>query len=172
MKPSDVTFATVPWVPRGDNANVLWDESKADVIWQAMRDDTAWPVRSTRPEGQKPLKTAPEDVRVRVLDGSGDAALGDTAARQLERQGFVVTTVRTAPSTATSTSVAYGPGQDEAARTLAYAAHVTTPTEDADLGATLTLVVGPDWTKPAKVVIAGGGESSVTRNADDDTCIS
>ena len=36
----------------------------------------------------------------------------------------------------------------------------------------LTLVVGSDWTKPAMVVIAGGGESSVSRNANDDTCIS
>ncbi len=172
MKPGDVTFATVPWVPRGDNANVVWDTDKADVIWQAMRDDTAWPVRSSQPEGQKPLKTAPEEVRLRVLDGSGDAALGEKAARQLRKQGFVVTSVRSAPTTTTTSAVSYGPESAEAARTLAYTAHVASPSEDAALGRTLVLTVGPDWSKPAKVVIAGGGESSAGRSADDDTCIS
>jgi LCP family protein required for cell wall assembly len=42
IKPSDITFFTVPWKPRGDGENVVWITSKADVMWNAMIHDTAY----------------------------------------------------------------------------------------------------------------------------------
>ncbi len=143
VSPSEITFRTVPWTPRGDNSNVLWNTTAADPIWQAMKDDTPWPVRSSRPAGQKPLTAAPQDVRVQVLNGSGTTGLGAKAARQLQRQGFVIAGVATAPGALQSTtSIAYDPAYDESARTLAYAAGTTVPAATPGLGRTLTLTVG------------------------------
>ncbi len=38
IDPADVTFTTVPWVDRGDGANVLWTQ-EATELWQAIRED-------------------------------------------------------------------------------------------------------------------------------------
>ncbi len=43
MKPSDITFYTVPWKPHPDGEDVLWVTSKAVVMWNAMIHDTAYP---------------------------------------------------------------------------------------------------------------------------------
>ncbi len=171
LSPSGVTFATVPWVPRGDNANVLWDTTKADQIWQAMRDDTPWPPKSSKPAGQKPLKTAPSEITVQVLNGSGTPGLATRAAKQLQRQGFKVAGVGNAQKSVTATTIQYDPAYDESARTLAYAARTTVPSATPGHGSTLTLIVGPDWKRPAKVTIAGGGADTATRSADDASCI-
>lgn len=172
VSPSEITFRTVPWTPRGDNSNVLWNTTAAAPIWQAMKDDTPWPVRSSRPAGQKPLTAAPQDVRVQVLNGSGTTGLGAKAARQLQRQGFVIAGVATAPGALQSTtSIAYDPAYDESARTLAYAASTTVPAATPGLGRTLTLTVGADWTKAKRVTIVAPG-STVGRTADDASCIS
>lgn len=55
----DVTFATVPWVPRGDGANVLWT-AEADELWAAIAAD-------------EPLDDESEDA-------SGDGGTGDVGA--------------------------------------------------------------------------------------------
>ncbi|HET8970931.1 MAG TPA: LCP family protein, partial [Candidatus Nanopelagicales bacterium] len=172
MSPADVTFRTVPWVPRGDNSNVLWDTAKADPIWQAMKDDTPWPVKSTAPASGKPLKTAPQDISVQVLNGSGTPGLATKAARQLAKQGFVIAGVGNATTTDhTVTSLEYDTGYNQSARTLAYSAHVTDKTAVSGHGATLTLTVGSDWTKPAHAVVKDGS-TDVGRSAADSTCIS
>ena len=150
---------------------MLWNTTAAAPIWQAMKDDTPWPVRSSRPAGQKPLTTAPKDIQVKVLNGSGTSGLGTKAAEQLQRQGFVIAGVATAPGAAQSTtSIAYDPAYDESARTLAYAARTAVPAATPGQGRTLTLTVGADWTKAQRVTIVDTS-SSVGRSADDASCI-
>lgn len=172
LSPSDVTFATVPWVPRGDNSNVLWSP-KADEIWQAMKDDTRWPAKSSKPEGEKPLKTAPSDITVQVLNGSDIPGLATKAAKQLRRQGFVVSGVGNATGpTQTTTTMTYDPAFDESARTLAYAANIAVPAATPGTGRTLTLTVGSDWTKASKVTVVSSSSTGTTqRSADDASCV-
>jgi LCP family protein required for cell wall assembly len=176
LSPSKVQFVTMPWVSRGDGANVIINESKAAPIFKSMRNDTAWPPKSTTPEGEKPLETPPSSVRVRVLNGTGTAGLGAQAAAALEKQGFVVTSVSNAKKDDyTQTTVVYDPAYDESARTLAYsaAAKVSKATGN---GATLTLIVGTDWAGARKVSVSGGGGTGTASNpsptsADTETCV-
>jgi LCP family protein required for cell wall assembly len=49
IKPSDITFYTVPWKPHPDGQDVLWVTSKADVMWNAMIHDATYPTASAKP---------------------------------------------------------------------------------------------------------------------------
>jgi LCP family protein required for cell wall assembly len=177
LSPSKVQFVTVPWVSRGDGENVLVYEPKAAPIFKAMRNDTAWPPKSTTPEGGKPLVTAPSAVRVKVLNGSGTPGLAAQAAEQLEKQGFVVTSVGNAASSDyTQTTVVFDPDYDESARTLAYSANAAVSKSTGN-GRTLTLIVGSDWSGARKVTIGGGGASGSASDpnptsADTESCVS
>lgn len=178
LSPSKVQFVTVPWADRGDGANVVWVESKADPIWQAMKHDTAWPPATTVPPGQKPLTAKPSEIRVRVLNGSGINGKGREAAAELARLGFVVTDVATAPSTSAVTTVSFDPRYDESARTLAYASRTTT-TAPTGTGRALTLLVGADWSGARGVTVTsgtatptGGSAANPTpKPADQQTCV-
>jgi LCP family protein required for cell wall assembly len=44
LSPSHVVLHTVPWKPRGDGENLLWDKAAADRIWAAMKADKPWPL--------------------------------------------------------------------------------------------------------------------------------
>jgi LCP family protein required for cell wall assembly len=175
LSPKQIHFTTVPWAPKGDGANIVWNTTKADQIWQAFRDDTPYPPKTTAPAGQKPLTVAPSAIRVKVLNGSGVNGRARTAAQQLTTLGFVVTGVATAPATVGITTVAYDPSASEAARTLAYAAR-TTSTSPTTSGRTLTLTVGKDWTSARSVTVVTGStstsSSSTLKTADQNTCVS
>jgi len=98
-----------------------------------------------------PGATAPASTQVTVLNALGTTGLAATAATQLRRSGYLVTTVGNAPSADLSRSqIAYAPGRLADAKTLA----TTLPggarlIEDATLTApnlTLTLILGPGFT--------------------------
>ena len=176
LTPSKVKFVTLPWVSRGDGENVLMYEPRAEPIFQAMRKDTAWPPKSAAPDGQKPLTVAPADIRIKVLNGSGTAGLGAQAAADLQRLGFVVSSVATAKSSDyAQTTVLYDPAYDESARTLTYAAKAGVSNATGS-GSTLTLVVGKDWSGARKVTVGAGGVDGSASNpapttADDASCV-
>ena len=166
LTPSKVAFMTVPWVPKGDNENVLWDAAKADPIWQAMKQDTAYPPKAVTPSSNPsanpsmssspsadPLTTPPSRIHVRVLNGSGVSGQARKAADQLTAMGFIVTSVGTAQrSDFAHTTVLYDPAYDQSARTLEAAANASTSRATGN-GRTLTLVIGADWTTTTPVTI-------------------
>ena len=172
ISPSSTKFMTVPWVPRGDGENVVWAASKADKIWQAFREDTPYPPKTSAPTGQKPLTVAPDQVRVKVLNGTGVAGRARTVADQLAALGFVIAGVGSAPTSDVAvTTVSADPSRSEAARTLAYAARTTT-LSGGTTGRTLVLVVGKDWKGVRAVTVASSsGTSSPVKSADQTTCV-
>jgi hypothetical protein len=96
-----------------------------------------------------PGATAPASTQVTVLNALGTTGLAATAATQLRRSGYRVTTVGNAPSADLSRSqIAYAPGRLADAKTLA----TTLPggarlIEDPTLTApNLTLILGPGFT--------------------------
>jgi hypothetical protein len=172
VTPSMVKFMTVPWVPKGDNENVLWDTSRADKIWQAFRHDTPYPAKSTAPSGQKALTVAPAKIYVKVLNGSGVTGRAKLAASQLEKLGFQIVGVGTAKtSNLATTTVSYSPSMAEASRTLVYASR-TAATDTTATGSTLVLTVGKDWTSARAVTVASSTSgSSAIKSADTVTCV-
>src|SRR5215218_2612048 len=96
-----------------------------------------------------PGATAPTGTQVTVLNALGTTGLAATAATQLRRSGYRITTVGNAPSADLSRSqIAYAPGRLADAKTLA----TTLPggarlIEDPTLTApNLTLILGPGFT--------------------------
>jgi hypothetical protein len=154
LKPGNVTFTTVPWTPNGDNATVSVNTKKAQPIWDAMKNDTPWPPKDSSSEDTVLLKTAPENIRVNVLNGTPTPGLAKTVAKQLRKQGFVVEEVGNAETTDyTATTVQYDPQYDESAKTLAYAAGATVKDKMKKLDSTLNLIVGTDFTAVQDVTI-------------------
>jgi len=172
LSPRAIKFMTVPWVPRGDGENVVWEASKADKIWQAFRDDTPYPAKTSTPSGQKPLTVAPNQIRVKVLNGSGVSGRARQVADQLAKMGFVIAGIGSAPTSHVAvTTVSADPSRSESARTLAYAARTST-VDTAASGRTLVLVIGKDWAGVRTVTVpTSSGTSSPVKSADQTTCV-
>jgi LCP family protein required for cell wall assembly len=159
MRPSDVTFVTAPHYYNPDGATVSINQTAAAPLWQAMREDTSWPPSPTVPNGDdEPLSVAPEQIEVRVVNGTGVPGVATQAAEQLTRNGYTVVEVGDyAQGLADQTAVISAADQREAARTLAYAAGaglntvgdaqaaLINPAYYTDTPTALTLVIGPDF---------------------------
>jgi len=143
-----VTFSTVPVADpaarRGGESVVLVDEVAAEQLFDRLRRDLAPgepdPQVSAEPE---PLTIEPSEVQVRVFNGAGISGLGRQVSSELEERGFVMA----APPAdrgrdAVRSTVRHGPGQEEAARTLAAAVPGAEVELDPSLDDTLELVVG------------------------------
>lgn len=154
LKPGNVTFTTVPWTPNGDNATVSVNAKKAKPLWDAMRNDTPWPPKEAAGEDTVLLKTAPENIRVNVLNGTPTPGLAKKVAKQLRKQGFIVQEVGNAETTDyTATTVAYDPRWNESAKTLAFATDASVLERTKKLGPVLNVVVGTDFVKVRSVEI-------------------
>ena len=156
MKPSDVTFITLPTIYNEDGATVSPDPALAAPLWQAIRDDTGWPPEPTVPPGSTvPLTVPAADIQVRVLNGTGVEGEATRAAEQLTKLGYQVVEIGDFDiSEQSSSSVLYPTGFKEAARTLAYATGADEVGEDSteDGSEILTFVVGDDFTRVLPVI--------------------
>jgi LCP family protein required for cell wall assembly len=172
VTPGMVKFMTVPWVPKGDNENVLWDDTRASKIWTAFRNDTPYPPKTTAPTGQKALTVSPSKIYVKVLNGSGVSGRAKLAAAQLEKLGFQIVGVGTAKtSNLATTTVSYAPSKAEAARTLVYATRAAA-TDTTATGSTMVVTVGKDWTSARTVTVASSSSGSSTiKSADTVSCV-
>lgn len=167
MAPGDITFLTMPWVERGDGENVLVDEASAVPLWQSIADDVPWikPKKSdgTASSSNKPdLAVQPEEITVRVLNGSGVAGRAAEVAAALEAQGFTVAEVGDAdrPDYAT-TEIRHDAASAEAARTvLAALPGASTVADDASV--TITIVLGTAYAGVESVVADVTAESPQT----------
>ncbi len=153
LKPTNVTFTTLPWVSNGDGATVSENVKKSAPIWDAMKNDTPWP--ATKDGTSVVLRTSPDVIHVNVLNGTPTKGAAKKAAKALRKQGFIVEEVGNAPTQDyTTTTVQYDPTWDQSAKTLAYAANTETLDKKKKLGQTLNLIIGTDFTGVQEVVIS------------------
>lgn len=184
LHPSNIKFITVPYELIGDG-NVHWT-SKTDEVWTAIKNGapyppvdpsaSASPSVSTTPSATASaspsvtavvatdLVTKPADIKVIVKNGTGTTGLGAKAAKQLKAAGFNVTSVTNAATKVTTTEIQYGPGFEEAAKTLSYSAQTSTQSVNTNLTKSLIIVVGPDW-KGAQEVVMPDPNASPTSTA-------
>ena len=170
LKPKAVTFLTDPWHLRGDGANVLITDSKAQPVYDAINADTPYPPPAAVVTGP-PLKTPPDQISVKVYNATGIPGEAKKVAAELTALGFNVVGVATAPSVSSATVVRYAPTRDESGRTLTASVVGATSVADSTLGTTLDLYVGTDFTKVQAVTITGGGSATTVRTAADSSCI-
>jgi LCP family protein required for cell wall assembly len=155
LKPSNVTFTTLPWTPNSDNATVSVNAAQAKPIWEAIKNDTSWPPKGPEGAADQPLlKTPPSQIHVNVLNGTGIKGKGKEVAKQLRKQGYLVETVGNSDTTVESTTVQYDPDWDQSAKTLIYAATANNVEKVKKQGKTMNLIVGNDFTSIKPVVIS------------------
>ncbi len=155
LKPSNVTFTTLPWTPNGDNATVSVNAAQAKPIWNAILNDTSWPPKGATGSTDQPLlKTPPNQIHVNVLNGTGVKGKGKEVAKELRKQGYLVETVGNADTTVETTTVQYDPSWDQSAKTLIYAATANNTEKVKKQGKTMNLLVGTDFTSIKPVVIS------------------
>ncbi|MEY2964489.1 MAG: hypothetical protein RLZZ228_302 [Actinomycetota bacterium] len=174
MAPGDITFLTMPWVERGDGENVLVDEAAAVPLWQSIAADVPW-IKPKKSEGgassskKSDITVQPEQITVRVLNGSGVAGRAAEVAAALEAQGFTIASVGDAdrPDYAT-TEIRHDAASAEAARTVLAALPGATTVAD-DASTTITIVVGAAYAGVESIVVdvnAATPETSSEREAD------
>ncbi|MFB4297830.1 LCP family protein [Actinomadura sp. NTSP31] len=167
MTSGKLRFVTAPSGPDPSDTNRVVLTSAAQPFFAAVRNDKTVPSESKTAAP----KIKPEQVRVRVYNGSGIAGQASRVASDLEAQGFQVTVGGNASQTRT-TKVMYGSGADQQAQTLTALIPSRPAAAARTSGGTpgvVDLVVGSNWTalKNAK---GGIPEQQGEIRANDDIC--
>jgi len=140
----NVGFLTVPVTDYQPDPNrVAWAPEAAD-LWQTLRDDQV-PGEAPKPgatASAKPLTVSPTTVKVDVVNATGVQGLAREAAAALTVQGFPGVTTSSTTERPNGVVVEHGPGQEEAARTVAAAFPGARVRADASLGSTVRVVLG------------------------------
>ena len=160
-----VRFLTAPNQPWPVNPNRVQLTPAADELWRLLREDAPLPgergaarpsaAATPGPSATPALRTRPEQVRVRVLNGSGQPRAATRAAEDLRRAGFQVVAVGNAPGAPVTRSVVrHDPVYDESGRALSAAVLDSTVEVVPELGGALELVVGTGYRGLAPVAVA------------------
>ena len=152
IRPSDVTFVTVPFVYNADGSTVSWDQAKANKMFNAIIHDQPWPEPATVPPGQTALTVPPENIQVLVVNGTPTPGFADVVAKDLTKQGYQVVGTQGAKNNTATTTVSYGADSAEAARTLTYATGATASKVIQRTDGVLVLKVGEDYSGVVPVV--------------------
>jgi LCP family protein required for cell wall assembly len=175
IRPSDVTFVTVPFVYNSDMSTVSWEQPKADRMFKAIINDKPWPEPPTVPPGQSALTVAPQDIQVLVVNGTPTPGFADVVAQDLADQGYQVVGTRGAKTDTATTTVSYGAADAEAARTLAYATGATVTEVVKRTDGVLVLKVGTDYSGVVPVITKkkkDPADTSAPTTADTSICVS
>ncbi|MFW3171812.1 LCP family protein, partial [Geodermatophilus sp. CPCC 206100] len=102
----------------------------------------------------QPLTVAPNAVTLDVLNGTATSGLAATVADLMRGQGFGVGQVGNELGAITETVVRYGPGAEEAARTVAAAVPGSVLQPSDSIGGAVQLVIGPGYSTVVPVQVA------------------
>lgn len=174
LRPKDISFVTLPWLPSGDGATIVTDQPKADAIWAAIAEESPWPPPPTKGADGEKLTVAPAKVVVDVHNATGLEGQGSRAAEDLAAQGFVIGLIDAREKAATRTTIRHAPDQLEAARTLQAAIPGSVLAEDPEGGTRLDLTLGRSYDGVEDVRVkapttgsgVGGNEPSTTAAQD------
>jgi LCP family protein required for cell wall assembly len=151
----NVQFITAPnqaWPP--DHNRVQFAQPQADQVFSAIARDVTVPKVKATPSatpssGAQVLTTSPSNVKVKILNGSGEKGIASRAATGLSSRGFDVTGTGNAASFAyTNSVIEYASTADKAAvNTLKQELTNVTELRDSTLPpGTVELILGSDFT--------------------------
>ncbi|HEY9306080.1 MAG TPA: LCP family protein, partial [Mycobacterium sp.] len=127
---------------------------------------TTTPPPAPHSEQVQAVTTSPKDVTVQVSNSTSRSGLATTASTQLKHHGFKVKTPDDYPSSLTSTTVLFSPGNEQAAATVA--ATLSNPKIEriTGIGKTVQVVLGPDFSSVSAPPPTGSSVSvQIDRNA-------
>jgi LCP family protein required for cell wall assembly len=179
LPPGKVTFFTLPTYPRSlvdpqDLANVMWTQPLDSRIFQAFRDDTPVDAALLRPH--RPPRLPARDVRVAVLNGTGQPGLAGSVASVLQQDGFTVTRSADIASRPAQTVIKYQAGQARQASRLSAKITGAAFQRAGGHGPALTLLLGGNYGTTAQVIVGAATPSPqpssgfTARKASQDIC--
>ncbi len=163
IRPDDITFVTLPWLPSGDGATIVPDERRAARIWRAIAAEQPWPPSTRGADGRK-LTEKPSGIVVDIRDATGTADQGTRAGDELSAERFRIGAL-TSASARPRTVIRHSPGQLEAARTLQAAVPGAVLREDDGRGDRLLLVLGESYAGIRAVRVTTKGPRSADEGA-------
>lgn len=167
VKPSEITFATIPWKYNDDFATVSVIPSQANELWSAIRYDTQWPPPPTNGTDGQPLTAAPTDITVNFQNVSGITGAALKASELLASENYKVGTLKNGKTDGPS-AILYNPkvpAQVEAARTLSYATGIPMSDTSTAKGTAIVLQVGADFPTSVKPVVASAAPTAAAATA-------
>ena len=174
LRPKDVSFVTLPWLPNSDGATIVADQPKADAIWAALAAEQPWPPPPTKGADGEKLTEAPAEIVVDVHNATGVEGQGSRAAEGLAATGFGIGVIDAREKVSARTTIRHSPDQLEAARTLQAAVPGSVLREDPDQGTRLDLILGETYDGVQEIRVkatrtgsgVGGNEPSTTAAQD------
>ena len=160
LRPKDITFVTLPWLPSGDGATIVTDQPKADAIWAALAAEQPWPPPPTPGADGRKLRVSPGEIRVDVHNATGVEGEGWASAEDLAAQGFGIGVVNDRRKVAATTTIRHTADQRQAARTLQAAIPGSVLELDPQNGATLDLTLGEDYEGVAAIRMKAASSGS------------
>ncbi len=174
-----VLFTTAPITRANARINgasvVELDEVAGEALFSAIRSDIP-PNAPAKPDKASALTVKPQNIRVRVYNGSGVPGLARKAFNDLAQVGFATTgTPSNRGSAAAQTTIFYGPSKADSAKTLAAAIPGAVLQEDPTLQRTLEVVVGSGYSGTKAVTVSPSPSATTSpgpklRTAQDDIC--
>ena len=181
---SGVTYAQVPLasvdhqVPNW-GSTVLWDEEKARGLFDAIRQDkdlsastkkpkdtktTAAPGGSPSASGPVPVEVAPDQVTVRVFNGTATQGLGTRAHNDLAGLGFSMagSPRNSTASDGVRTIIRFDPRWDRSVESVKAALPGAVAEPVTGLGATIEVVVGSSYAGVTAVRTASAADDTPT----------
>jgi len=157
LRPQDITFTTMPWKQTGDGATVQVAKKRANPLWDAIANDTSWPPKANK--DQPLLKKAPEEVRVEIINATGQKGTGKAAKRALTEQGFNVVNVKKIKDAnlgeyPSQDTIWFDPDWDVSAKTLIYSTGIDVTEEVAGQGGTMQLIMTQPLTSARSVTVS------------------
>jgi len=157
LRPKDITFTTMPWKQSGDGATVVMAKKRAKPLWSAIANDTPWPPKANK--DQPLLKKAPEEVRVEIINATGQKGTGKQAKKALTSQGFNVVNVKKIKGERLSEypsqdTIWFDPEWDVSAKTLIYSTGIENTEEVEGQGGTMQLIITEPLTSARSVQIS------------------
>ncbi len=177
LRPKDITFTTMPWKQSGDGSTVVVAKKRAAPLWSAIANDTSWPPKANK--DQPLLKAAPQDVRVEIINATGQKGTGKQAKRgphgrrlyRGERQEDQSRTHRRVPRRGHHL---VRPEWDVSAKTLIYSTGIENTETVEGQGGTMRLIITEPLTSARSVSIAEATKdlSANVNTGDENFCAS
>ena len=156
----DVRFSTVPianpsFRVSGAGSVALWDKVAATTLFTAMREDTK-PRRTGGKNGGLSLTIPPDQISVRVYNGSTTVGLGTQASQELSGRGFAIAgpAQNWRTNAVGPTILRYDARYSASIRTLAAAVPGARLVPVPGLGHTLQVVIGSQYDGTHAVQVA------------------
>nr|WP_308119321.1 LCP family protein [Streptomyces sp. JJ38] len=151
--PTDrLTFITVPNYPREldvptDTANVVWQYPQTETLFSKLARDEEVDKEALEASAEESRDIRPGQIRVQVLNGTGEAGRAGEVAEELRRAGFQVVGTGNAAEPAAETAIRYPEGLAATAEVLAGRVPGSEPTvaEPGAAPGVIILVIGDDF---------------------------